>query len=340
MLCVNFAFSQSGGKHAYEFLNLTNSSRLVALGGNFSSAFDDDISLALSNPSIISESINNQLLLNYVDYFSDINFGYISYSKTFEKYGSFAASMQYVNYGTFTEADETGEILGDFSAGDMALTLGWGRALHPNFSVGANLKSIYSSYYLYNSFGLAVDVAGTYHNPEHLFSTSLLVKNIGSQIKPYNIGYTEPLPFEVQLAMSKKLEHVPLRFYLLLHNLQKYDITYNDASAGKKYDPFTGLEIAPSKVEDAANKLMHHVVLGVELSPTKSFALRLGYNYHRRKEMIVDSRLSTVGISWGFGFKVYKFAFSYARSAYHLAGSPNVITITTNISDFYKKDKE
>ena len=56
--------------------------------------------------------------------------------------------------------------------------------------------------------------------------------------------------------------------------------------------------------------------------------------------MIVDSRLSTVGISWGFGLKISKFGFSYARSAYHLAGSPNVITLTTNLTDFFPKEKE
>ena len=43
------------------------------------------------------------------------------------------------------------------------------------------------------------------------------------------------------------------------------------------------------------------------------------------------------GFSWGIGIRISKFHFSYARSAYHLAGSPNYITLTTNLSDFFVK---
>jgi hypothetical protein len=79
---------------------------------------------------------------------------------------------------------------------------------------------------------------------------------------------------------------------------------------------------------------MHHIAIGAELNPSKNVFFRFGYNYHRRKEMIVESRLSTIGFSWGVGLRISKFNISYARSAYHLAGSPNVITLTTNLSDF------
>ena len=84
-------------------------------------------------------------------------------------------------------------------------------------------------------------------------------------------------------------------------------------------------------------KNLKYVIVGMELSPSKNLAFRIEYNYHRRKEMIVESRLSTVGISWGFGIKISKFKLSYARSAYHLAGSPNVITLTTNLGDLFSK---
>ena len=80
---------------------------------------------------------------------------------------------------------------------------------------------------------------------------------------------------------------------------------------------------------------MRHIVIGGELILTKNFNIRLGYNYQRRQEMKVDTKLSTIGFSWGFGFKISKFRFNYSRSAYHLVGSPNYITMTTNLSDFF-----
>jgi hypothetical protein len=329
------SYSQTGGQHVYEFLRLSNSSRQAALGGNYLTVDDDDISLVLANPTLITNDISKNLVINYVDYFSDVNFGFVTYAHNFSKLGTFAASMQYVNYGTFTEADETGQTYGEFTAGDYALTIGWARHLHPNIRIGANIKGIYSDMHLFNSTGIAADFGAGWFLPDKHFATSLMVRNVGRQVKAYVPGSIEPLPFEIQFGVHKRLEHVPLGFHLLLHNLQKWDLTYNDPNAQIEVDPFTGELIQPSAVEDIANKMMHHVIVGMELSPSKNLSFRLGYNYHRRKEMIVESRLSTVGISWGFGIKISKFKLSYARSAYHLAGSPNVITITTNLSDFF-----
>jgi hypothetical protein len=53
--------------------------------------------------------------------------------------------------------------------------------------------------------------------------------------------------------------------------------------------------------------------------------------------MKVASKIGTVGISWGLGIKIYKFQLAYARSAYHLAGSPNQITVSAKLSEFYRK---
>ena len=76
------------------------------------------------------------------------------------------------------------------------------------------------------------------------------------------------------------------------------------------------------------------IVIGAEFSLAKNLYLRAGYNYRRRQEMIIDSKTSTVGFSWGFGVKISKFHFSYGRSKYHLAGSPNFFSISTNLESF------
>src|SRR3972149_2755867 len=163
---IKGGFCQPGGNNTYEFLNLVTPARVAALGGEVISINDGDLNLALLNPSMLNAAMHNHLSLSFADYFSDINYGSAIYSRTYQKYGSFSAGMQYIHYGTFKEADETGRILSEFTADDYTLNLGWGRAIGSMFSIGANLKMIYSSYYLYdyNSFGLAIDLAGTYHN--------------------------------------------------------------------------------------------------------------------------------------------------------------------------------
>lgn len=329
------SIAQTGGSSTYKFLNLTNSARMAALGGNSLPVKDHDITIALQNPSLITKEMHKQLALSYTDYYSDINYGFVSYGSSIPKLGNYVASLQYINYGTFIRADETGEQFGEFTAGEFAMNIGWGRSLDSNFSIGANLKGIYSSFEEYNSFGMAVDVAGSYHNPETNFTASLIFKNIGLQLDPYYSGNTEPLPFEIQMGLSKRLKHLPFRYYVVLTNLQKWDLTYEDPQlTDEGIDPFTGEVEEKSGVADFADKAMRHLVIGGELLLSKNFSLRIAYNYQRRQELKVDTKVSTVGFSWGFGFRINRFHLSYARSTYHLAGSPNYITIATNLSAF------
>jgi len=329
--------AQSGGLGTYDFLDLSSSARATAIGSTGLSVWDNDISIALFNPSLITPKMDNNMALSFVNYFAGINYGVAAYSRTFEKVGSFTGGIQYINYGRFTSADATGETNGTFSAGEYALILGWGRQLDSSFSLGANLKNIYSSLEEYHSYGIGVDVSGTYHNKNNL-SASLIFKNIGRQIVKYTDGESENLPFEIQLSLSKKLEKAPIRIFVIGENLQKYDLTYVEPQyAQPTTDPLTGAVLPQHKTLKQLDKFFRHIVAGAEFSPSKNICLSLGYNYRRSQEMRVPSKVSTIGLSWGLSVRVSKFKFSYARSAYHLAGSPNNITISTKLSDFIKK---
>lgn len=320
------SFAQKGGTQAFSFLNLPNSARVAALGYNFVAIDDNDLSVTLNNPSLINSNMHNDISLNFVDNYSDINYGFVTYSRTFEKLGSFTSSIQYIDYGKFIRTDETGEENGNFTSNEIAPVIGWGRRLDSSFSIGANIKGVYSTFETFSSFGLAVDVAGSYFRPSKGFVLSLMARNIGMQLTNYNPGVKEPLPLEIQLGLSKKLKHLPFRYSLLLTNLQKWDLTYTDP-ADDNIDPFTGELKKESKVGDFADKAMRHVVIGGEFVPSKNFSVRFGYNYQRRQEMKLESKKSTVGFSWGFGFRVSRFNLSYARSAYHISGSPNVFSL-------------
>jgi len=333
---TNQAVSQIGGSDTYEVLQLTSSPRVAGMGGDFLAIYDNDISLIPYNPSLINPGIHNNLSVSFVNYFGGINYGQASYSRTFNKVGSFAATMQYVDYGSFDQADESGIRTGTFYAGETVLNLGWGRQLDTNFMIGSNLKFIYSSLESYTSVGLAVDVAGSYVSDDRSFVISLIAKNIGRQLSAYNNGNTESLPFELQLGLSKRLKHLPFRYSLIYNNIEKWDLLYDNPDS-QEYDPMTGEAIDNSGIEEFADNFMRHIVIGGELLIGKNISLQGGYNYKRRQEMKVQDKTALVGFSWGVGIRISKFHFNYARSAYHLAGSPNYISITTNFSDFYKK---
>ncbi len=326
---------QLGGNSTYAFLNLTHSARVASLGGKSVGIPDDDLNLSFHNPSSLHEGMSNHLVMNYVNYFSDINFGYVSYARHYEGIGSFAAGLNYINYGKFTAADAVGNITGEFQAAEYSLNLIWSRSLDSLFRIGVNLKPVYSVLESYTSFGLLADIGITYTNRDQLFSAGFVLRNAGFQIKPYHEGHREPVPFEVLVGLSQKLRHAPFRFSLVAHNLQKLDLTYKDPSSSPgDFDPITGEPLPENKWEKFGDNLMRHLIFGIEFIPLDNFYLRAGYNYQRRQELKISNKVAMVGFSWGFGLRISKFHLSYGRASYHLAGASNHFSISTDISSF------
>jgi hypothetical protein len=118
-------FGQIGGENTYDFLNLTNSARMAALGGNQVALSDSlDLNVSYNNPSLLRSEMKNMLAMNYVDYFAGINYGYAAYSFGTPLPGNFAVGMHYINYGKFIEALPNGEKTGaSFTAAEYALIL-------------------------------------------------------------------------------------------------------------------------------------------------------------------------------------------------------------------------
>ena len=65
-------FSQIAGESTYQFLNISSSPRQLALGGKTITNFDYDVSQALYNPSVINSEMDNNLSINFFNYFADI----------------------------------------------------------------------------------------------------------------------------------------------------------------------------------------------------------------------------------------------------------------------------
>jgi len=261
------------------------------------------------------------------------------FAHSFDKVGSFAGSLQFISYGNFTQTDASGNITGSFSASEYALNIGWGRALSPHFNIGANAKLIYSALETYRSFGIAVDVAGTYSSTDDIFNASLIARNIGYQIVPYTPGNHEPLPFQLQVGLSEKLKHIPVRFYELFSDLQRWDLSYTDPNdPANQADPITGQTKSKSWLSKAADNLMRHIVLGGEITIAKVFAIRLGYNYRDRQEMKLYGKAGLAGFSLGFGLRIKMFNISYTRASLQAGGqNPNYFTVGVSLSEFAKK---
>lgn len=328
-------YAQIGGTHTYDFLNLVNSARVASFGGDVIAINDNDFNLTYHNPALLNPEMNQDMLINYVNYFTDINYGYAAYATNLKNKGTFSGGIQYINYGNFIAADEKGIVTGEFKAAEYAINLIYAQAIDSNFRVGINVKPIISTLEKYTSLGLVADFGVVYNKPQSLFTAALVIKNLGTQLKTYT-GQKESMPFNIQLGISQKLKHAPFLFSITFDHLEKWDLTYEMPKDESILNLFPEEEVQESSIDKIADQFMRHILIGVEFNPANNFYVRAGYNYRRRQEMLIESKTSTIGFSWGFGVKISKFHLSYGRATYHLAGASDHFSISTNLDSFRK----
>ena len=339
-LCIsNISLAQVGGRYTYEFLNLTQSARTTALGGALISVIDNDATLAYANPASLNEKMHTELSINHNFHFADISHGFsnaafhITSLKTTAHIG-----VNYINYGEFVRSDFLGNRGGTFNAGETAITVGAGRGINDRIRAGVNMKLISSSLDIYRSMGLALDAGFIYTNPQKLFTVGLVLKNMGTQLSSF-ADQAEPLPFDLQLAYSKRFAHLPFRLSITAHQLHQWNIRLDEANQS---DPIFFLDQEQTEagpLSKSIDNLFRHFIFSGEflIGDEEKFKIRLGYNHLRRKELAVSEFRSLGGVSVGLGFQVSKFRFDYGVGYYHLAGATNHLGFSINLSSFRKK---
>lgn len=334
LLCASGLFAQGNGQDNFQILQTISAARIAALGGNAIAVKDGDLNLGLVAPSLLDSSSAEQIALSYTRFFGEANISHAAYAHYFPELGTVSFMVKNLGYGSFDMTDETGAITGNFNAGEYVFQAGIGRQLDANFSIGANVKYVLSEMAEYKSSAIAADLSATYYQPEKQFTATLLMKNIGRPISTYRDGIDENLPFEIQAALSKKLSKAPLRFQLVGENLQTWDLTPT-LNQKTEIDPLTGQQIAV-KSGGFGENLARHLVLNAEILLTQNFNIRIGYNYNRRKQLLIEEKPGGAGITYGLGIRIAKIHLSYARAAYSLAGVSNHFSVSVNFSDFKK----
>ncbi len=330
MILLSFCatvWGQTGGNNTYEFLNLTHSGLVSSLGGSNVSLNNGNINLAYHNPALLTSEMRDNAALDYVNYFAGVNYGLALYSWQVSGNGNMAGGVTFYSYGKFTEADQTGVITGEFTASEFSFPVIYSKNIDSLFTIGITFKPVLSHLERYTSFGFAFDFGAGYHNPDGLFSAGLVIRNAGLQLTKYASEERMKLPFGIEAGFSQKLEHAPLRFSLTLTHLEKYNLIYDSAENDENF-------IIGSRVID---NMMRHVVFGAEFIPGENFYISGGFNYLRRKDLDINTNLSAVGFSWGFGINTSLLNMEFARSVYHIAGTSTHISMIVKLDKLYDK---
>lgn len=330
LLFCTVSFSQVGGQHVYQFLNLVTSPRQAALGGKVLTLYDEDVNQSHFNPAAINPEMDNRLSLNYGNYYGEVTYGTAAYAYTVDRHvQTFFGGVNYVNYGTFEGRDENGQLTSDFTGSEVALSFGYAYAVPgTDIHVGGSAKVISSTLETYNSWGAAVDLGGIYVNEDSGLNVALAIRNVGTQITTY-AGERETLPLEIMAGVSQELANVPIRWHLTLENLQQWNVAFsNPARAVGTIDG--GEEEEKISV---FNNALRHVIIGIEIFPRKSFNIRLGYNFRRAEELRLLEQRNFSGISAGFGLKINRLKFNYSYSRYTLAANTSLFGLTINFGE-------
>ena len=296
-----FSFGTLFSQNTYEFLRVQSSARASALGGSFLTYFDD-ADIIFYNPAGMKHSKDSPISFSFTKYLMDINLASLAYSTEFEGIGRFGAALQYINYGTFDEADEFGNRTGEFGAGEFALLFGYAGTLDENFYFGANAKIIYSSIADRSSSAIALDLGLHYAIPSKQIYIAAVILNLGSQLSSY-LETREDLPIDVAIGISKRLENLPLRLSLDFHKLNE-------------------------KREDFIQHFKAFTV-GAEFYLSKVFSLRFGYDNEKREELKVGTSSGIAGFNLGLGIQVSSYRFDYGYSSFGNIGGLHRISLVT-----------
>ena len=296
------------GNSVFNFLELPNSSHAAALGGQNISLIADDASLIFNNPALLSSVSDKTLNLNFMTYMQGSNVASAAFTKITGERSTFGVTAQYVHYGSMKETTAANEIIGTFSAMDMALSGMYAYNLTDRWAGGATGKFIYSKYGDYSSIGLAVDLGLNYYNEGKAFSFSAVARNLGGQVKAFGDVH-ERIPFSLQMGFTKTFDHAPLQLSVTLIDLTRWSKDYY---------------FNPDKEISGGTLLMNHIVAGVDILPTDNIYLSVGYNFSRAYEMKVAGSSHWAGISAGAGIQLSRFKFGLAYAQYHLS-TPSLI---------------
>ena len=309
MLLPVVTWAQDG---VFNFLRLPFSAHAAALGGNNISLIEDDISLAFHNPALLINVSDNTLHLNYMTYISDSKVAGAMYDKVLGERSVAAVAARYVDYGSFDGYDENNSAMGSFAAKDIEVKLMYSYLLSDRISGGVSGKFISSKYESYNSIALGVDLGLNYYNEDSDFSASLVLANLGGQVKAFD-DKTEKLPFDVQLGFSKRLSHAPLRVSVTLNNLNHWDKDHFYNADGSE--------------DNFSEMLLKHAVFGADLMLGKNFQVSLGYNYRISQELSVSGS-KWDGLTAGANMSVKRVKLGASYSKLHVSSSSFLFNIS------------
>ena len=199
----------------------------------------------------------------------------------------------------------------------------YSRDLNERWRGGLSLKFLYSGLADYTSIGLCVDAGLSYYNSDKGFSFGFALKNIGAQLKAYE-DERQKMPWDIQMGITQKMAHAPIRFSLTAQYLNRWKFDYID-NTDKEYDG-----------DSFVKTLAKHFIIGVDFIPSENFWVGVGFNPKVNMDMKLKGGGSFSGFSAGAGVRIKMFDVGFSLAKYHPSAMSMMISVSTTLADFKK----
>ena len=334
LLVVPFTNGQTlGGSSVFNFLKLPNTPQLTGLGGVNVSQTSNDVGMAFFNPALLTPLMHTQMNAVFNNFYAGINTYHLSFGyHSSELNTNFLLGLHYFNYGNIRETDASGNILGSLHPTDWVMQVSASRSYLQKWNYGFALKFMNSNYGQYRSNGVAADASVLFHDSVKLFSASILAKNMGFQLKKYEDGNADDLPFDVIAGVSKRLAHAPFGFSITAHHLQQFDIRYNDTTFNHDND----FGPTNNNKKFSFDKIFRHFVIASQIYIGDYLEVSLAYNHLRRQELNIDKSGNGLnGFSVAVGALFNKIQIRYARAYYQNNTSYNQFGVNIQLNKYF-----
>lgn len=297
----------------FNFLKIPMSAHVAALGGDNVSLKLDDPTLVFSNPAQAAAVNDNTLNLDYQTYVADSKIMGAAFVKVFSVRHTVALTAQLFDYGKMDETDEDGNVLGEFSAKDIAISALYSYTMGNHWVGGATGRFITSKYAEYSSTAVSVDLGMHYDNEETGLAFGVALKNIGAQLSSFHEDQKDNLPFDMQVGLTQKMAHAPFSFSITLKDLTRWSNNYYFNPKGKS---------------SFGRKLTNHIVFGIDFVPTKNLYIAAGYNFRRANELKAAGSSRGAGLSFGAGVLTNRIKAGVSYAKYHVDASSLLFNVS------------
>jgi hypothetical protein len=302
-----------------QFLLIEPSARVAGMG-NAGVSLLDGLDAVYYNPAAIGESEGGDVLFSHSEWLAGIRYDYVAAAIPGGRLGNFYATVTSLNSGemevrTVADPHGTGEL---FSVSDVAIGLGFGRAITNRFSAGVQLNYVQETVW-HNSYGTATLSFGTlYRVSEHGLHIGSSLSHFGTQARfdGRDLRFTYDNDPDISgdnsaLPGLRQTDNFPMPVLFRVGVGMPY-----------RFGPETEMRLALDAYHPSDNT--ESVSAGVELGLKRMLALRVGYQNAFQQD-------SEVGLTAGGGVRGrvgdYAYRVDYAWADHGRLGSAQRFTL-------------